>query len=74
MSLRSKPGAQALCQAGIASPPLSSRAAEAAMADIAALCGGPGGHQFDALHAASGPVQANLTPQMQADAPASCHT
>ncbi|CAL8468426.1 g7966 [Coccomyxa elongata] len=57
---------QALCQAGIASPPLSSHAAEAALADIAALCRGAGGHQWDALQAASGPAQANLSPQMQA--------
>ena len=74
MSVMSKAGAQVLCQAGIANPVLSSGAAEAALADIAALCGGPGGHQWDALHAASGPVQANLSPQMQANASASRNT
>jgi transcription initiation factor TFIIH subunit 1 len=66
--------AEALRAAGISNPPISSRAAEAALADVAARSGAAGAGWDDALRAASGPPQANLSPQMQAVLREACLT
>ncbi len=65
---------QTLRAAGISNAPVSSRAAEAALADVAAQSGAAGPGLDDALRAASGPPQENLSPQMQAVLREACLT
>ena len=66
--------AEALRAAGLGNPPMSSHAAEAALTDVAARSGRAGAGWDDALRAASGPPQANLSPQMQAVLREACLT